>query len=57
MYASTANISTDENAATLPDELLPISVEEKKALLASFQKDMDPEATIYACASCGVWVR
>ena len=22
----------------------------------NFQKDMDPEATIYACASCGVWV-
>ena len=43
MYASTANITTDENATTLPEELLPISVEEKKTLLASFQKDMDPE--------------
>jgi len=56
MYASAANISADGNAETLPVELSPISVEEKKELLASFQKDMDPEATIYACASCGVWV-
>jgi hypothetical protein len=34
----------------------PISVEEKKVCIEAYNKVMDPEATVGACSSCGVWI-
>lgn len=56
MYAETETFNIDRHDVTLPEELLPISVQEKQDMVLDYKKDMDPESTIYACASCRVRV-
>ncbi len=56
LHASTEAISVDGNSESLPEELYEIAVEEKRKFVEAYRLDMDPESTIYGCASCGVYV-
>lgn len=45
-----------DSEQTLPEVLKPISTEEKKKFVKEYLEEVDPQSTVYGCASCGVWV-